>query len=104
MIEKVIRDGLVAVLYSPGYGAGWYSWNRESTELLFHPKLVELVEQNRREEITEDWLMENLGIDGYTGGAENLCIEWVHQGTAFEIEEYDGAESVNTFDRFILIA
>ena len=27
MMEKVIRDGKVAVLYSPGYGAGWsYSW------------------------------------------------------------------------------
>ena len=22
-MEKVIRDGKVAVLYSPGYGAGW---------------------------------------------------------------------------------
>jgi hypothetical protein len=28
-MEKVIRDGKVAVLYSPGYGAGWYSWNRD---------------------------------------------------------------------------
>ena len=26
-MNKVIRDGKVAVLYSPGYGAGWYSWN-----------------------------------------------------------------------------
>jgi len=22
-VEKLIRDGKVAVLYSPGYGAGW---------------------------------------------------------------------------------
>lgn len=103
-MEKVIRDGLVAVLYSPGFGAGWYSWHSEYPELLFHPKLVELVEQDRREEITEDWLMENLGIDIYTGGAKTLCIEWVPQGTAFEIQEYDGAESVNTLRRFDLIA
>ena len=25
-MEKVIRDGKVAVLYSPGYGAGWSTW------------------------------------------------------------------------------
>ena len=26
-MQKVIRDGKVAVLYSPGYGAGWYTWS-----------------------------------------------------------------------------
>ena len=26
-IEKVVRDGKVAVLVSPGYGAGWSTWN-----------------------------------------------------------------------------
>lgn len=28
-MDKVIRDGMVAVIYSPGYGAGWSSWNRD---------------------------------------------------------------------------
>ena len=28
-MEKVIRNGQVAVLYSPGFGAGWYSWNEK---------------------------------------------------------------------------
>ena len=44
-MEKVIKEGKVAVLVSPNYGAGWYSWNSGYKELLFHPKLVEMVEQ-----------------------------------------------------------
>ena len=76
-MDKVIRDGRVAVLYAPGYGAGWYSWNEAYVELLFHPKLVEMVEQNRRTEITESWVKENLGIDIYAGGARGLEISWI---------------------------
>lgn len=30
----------------------------------------------------------------YTGGAEDLCIRWIDIGTSFEIQEYDGSESV----------
>jgi len=30
----------------------------------------------------------------YCGGAEDLAIEWVNQGTQFSIEEYDGYESI----------
>ena len=59
-MEKVIRDGKVAVLVSHGFGAGWYSWNTEHQQLLFHPKLVEMVEQNRINEITDEWVKENL--------------------------------------------
>jgi hypothetical protein len=46
-MDKVIRDGQVAVLYSPGFGAGWYSWNREMPELLFEPNLVAMIEDSR---------------------------------------------------------
>lgn len=104
-MEKVIRDGKVAVLYSPQYGAGWYSWNTEHKALLFHPKLVALVESDQRELITEDWVLENLGIaDVYCGGAETLVIEWLPVGTAFRVDEYDGFEIVRTESDLILIA
>jgi|SRR5699024_3109667 len=93
-MEKVKRNGNVAVLVSSGFGAGWFSWNNNQ-ELLFHPKLVEMVEQNRKEEITKEWVKENLGIeDVYCGGAYNLYIEWVPEGSNFRIDEYDGAESL----------
>jgi hypothetical protein len=104
-MEKVIRDGKVAVLISPGYGAGWYSWDAKYQELLFHPKLVEMVEQNHAEEIDEDWLKENLGIeDAYCGGACNLEIHWLPIGTAFDVDENDGWESLITIADLVLIA
>jgi hypothetical protein len=43
-LKKVIRDGKVAVLYSPGFGAGWYSWNSSVPQCLFSPEIVAMVE------------------------------------------------------------
>ena len=103
-MEKVIRNGKVAVLYSPGFGAGWYSWN-SNKELLFHPKLVEMVENNRQSEITTQWIQKNLGINNvYCEGADDLQIEWLDEGTVFEIDEYDGSESIITLGNLTLIA
>lgn len=103
-MEKVIRNGKVAVLYSPGYGAGWYSWN-SNKELLFHPKLVGMVEDLNGDLIDADWVKENLGIENvYCGGASDLRICWLLEGTAFMISEYDGSESVDTLDELTLIA
>ena len=103
-IEKVIRNGEVAVLISHGHGAGWYSWNSAHPQLLFHPKLVEMVEQGRREEINEEWVKENLGIDIYAGGSDSLSIYWLPVGTAFDVDEYDGAESLRTIADLVLVA
>ena len=101
-MEKVIRDGKVAVLYSPGYGAGWSTWcdNDDLIEtLLFHPLIVEKVESGHEKEITSEWLVEQFGEefeDVYCGGTNQLEIEWLPKGTAFRIEEYDGFETVIT--------
>lgn len=105
-MEKVIRDGKVAILVSSGYGAGWYTWNSDHKELLFHPKLIAMVEAGKQKEVDEEWIFKELGIkDVYTGGAsDGLHIEWLPQGTAFIIEEYDGAESLTTLDNLTLIA
>lgn len=96
---KVIRDGKVAVLYHPNYGTGWYTWNSESPEIIFHPKIVELVEQDRGNEITSEWCEVVLGIkDVYCGCANGLEIKWVPVGTKFIINEYDGNESIELLD------
>jgi hypothetical protein len=103
-MEKVIRDGKVAVLVSPGFGAGWYSWNSHK-ELLFHPKLIDMVEAGKQKEIDSEWVEKELGIPNvYTGGASDLTIEWVPQGTAFKIDEYDGSEHLETMEHLDLIA
>jgi len=98
--DKVIKKGCVAVLYSPEYGAGWYSWNDDKkTWLLFHPDLIEAVESGnlkRAQKLAEKFGKELYGEGDYTSvlGAKNLQIRWIPQGTKFRISEYDGFESV----------
>jgi hypothetical protein len=36
--------------------------------------------------------------DVYTGGASDLKVVWVPQGSQFRIEEYDGSESLKLKD------
>lgn len=103
-MEKVERDGKIAVLISPGYGSGWSTWNSHE-ELLFHPKIVEMVENDRRDEIDEQWIEEELGLkDVYCGGVSTLIVEWLKKGTQFIVEDYDGSESITTIDSLYLIA
>ena len=46
-MNKLVRDGLVAIIVSPGHGAGWYSWHGIE-ELLFDPSIVTWIESNER--------------------------------------------------------
>ena len=105
-MEKVIRDGKVAVLLSAGYGSGWGSWNYGVHEvIMFHPKIVGMVEDGREMDITEEWLEKELGLEGvYTGGREGLYIKWVPEGTRFRLDEYDGAESIITDEDLTMVA
>ena len=95
-MNKVIRDGKVAVLYSPGYGAGWFSWNTERPEILFDPAMVELVEAEKWEELQAYVILKYPDI--YKGGIEDLQIEWMPVGTQFQVNEYDGNESIERRD------
>jgi hypothetical protein len=91
-MEKVIRDGKVAVLYSPGYGAGWYSWH-DIPELIYDPVVVEMVE-NLTPSIDIVIYCKDRYPEGYYSGAEDLTIYWIEEGEEFIIEEYDGSESI----------
>lgn len=104
-MEKVIRDGKVAVLISGGWGAGWSTWNGDEEILLFHPKLVQMVEEKRTEEITEKWMVKELGLkDVFLSGLDGLYIEWVPEGTRFRVDEWDGAEMIITEHHLNLVA
>jgi hypothetical protein len=92
-LDKVIRDGKVAVLYSPGYGAGWFTWHHIE-ELVYDPRVVHYVETGEKELITS--YVEELYPDVYTGGVDDLEIAWIKEGTLFRINEYDGNESIET--------
>jgi hypothetical protein len=88
-------NGDVAVLISPGFGAGWSTWasEDETEKFLYDPLVVQKVLDS--EEITEKWLMD-IGYEGYTGGRKQLIVEWLAPGTRFRVEEYDGSESLVT--------
>ena len=91
-VEKLVEDGKVAVLYSPGYGAGWYTWNREYPEIIFDPSIVRLVEKGKFDELITYMTLKY--PDMYLGGLEDLEVKWLPIGTKFRIDEYDGNESV----------
>ena len=89
---KLSQDGKVAVLYSPGFGAGWYTWNMTQPEILFDPNIVKFVEK-------EEWdnckaYVELRYPDIYAGGLMDLEVAWLPEGTQFIINEYDGSESI----------
>ena len=103
-MNKVIQNGHVAVLYSPGFGAGWSTWagSMYGEEMLFDPWIVDVLlsDEYTRDEKTQR-ILAHCAVkypDAYTGGVEDLCIEWIPQGTAFRIEEYDGNENIEYRD------
>ena len=101
MSNRLIRDGKVAIIYSPGFGAGWSTWNTEynflAEELIFDPGLVDLIINRRSWEQIEAYVaLKWPGV--HTGGLEQAVVEWVAQGTEFKITEYDGSESLQFRD------
>ncbi len=81
------------ILLSPGYGAGWSTWNEEYPECLYHCKIIALVEQGASTSDIEE-AATALWPDGYWGGAEDLTIIEVEDGILLKLNEYDGSESV----------
>ena len=95
-MNKLVRDGMVAVLYSPDYGSGWYTWNTNHPELLFDPAIVQLVEENKFDELKTYVTLKYPNI--FDSGMDNLKIAWIPEGAMFRINEYDGDESIELKD------
>lgn len=99
------EQGRVAVLVSHGFGAGWSTWayGGEEEAMVFDSRIVDAVLANQdRTEI--EALVERLGYESYTGGVDGLQVYWLEPGTRFVIEEYDGSESLRTFDDLCYVA
>lgn len=113
--RKEVRNGKVAVLYSPGHGAGWYTWNQirgddkwDPAWLLSDAQLVNLVEEKEKCDPKtlgfQNWLSlicdycERNYPGAYLGGAEDLTIRWLPVDTKFLVNEYDGSESIQTIE------
>lgn len=90
-MNKLIRNGKVAVLVSPGYGAGWYTWHRNE-ELLYDPSIAEWIEQGDLDKIKT--YLELKYPNDTSLGLSDLEVNWVPIGDKFRVEEYDGAETL----------
>lgn len=103
-IEKWIRDGKVAVIVSPGFGAGWSTWGEPATaqERAFDRGLDELIEAGKKKEAAkyaaQKW------PEDYQGGLDQCLVEWLAVGTKFTIHEYDGSESLRLIEDLSMTA
>jgi len=84
----------VAIIYSPGFGAGWSTWG--CPEMALDQELAKAIETGGNHEVyrvaSENW------PDGYKGGLLDCVVRWVDKGTLFEIREYDGSESLHILE------
>lgn len=83
------------VLISPGYGAGWSTW--EGKGLATDVRIIDAFEHGVSEEEMHQ-LCADLGYgDIYMGGFDGLMIVEVPAGELFQIREYDGSEYIEFF-------
>jgi hypothetical protein len=96
-MDKVIKDGWVAVILSCDYGGGWYSWH-SIENLLYDPKIVGVLEDNTISKFAA-WELIKSYVNGLypeeiISGEERLAVVWVPVGSKFRVAEYDGKEHI----------
>ena len=104
MTKCLREDFKVPVIYSPGYGAGWSTWNPDScSEFLLHDEgIVDLINSNLRS-LIPSYIRRNLPDKDQLGflslsGHTSLEIRWLDAGTFFRIQQYEGYETVETYE------
>lgn len=104
-MQKIERDGKVAVLYSPGFGAGWSTWAEECQReaLCMDARIVGPVLTGDKAGAVAAAVA--MFPNFFAEGAEDLKVAWIEKGRAFEVQEYDGSEAVHVIgDRTYLVA
>ena len=112
--KRYIRDGEIAVVYSPGYGAGLGSWNEQHMpDIVTDPEIVEFillhnpinesihsmtVDEKENEDMERLRAYMKNKYEGAYLGADILKIRWVSLGERWRIDEYDGSEYVEVLD------
>ena len=89
------------VLISPGFGAGWSTWN--DPRMAFDERLIRAFECGISKEdmkvlCEECGYTDMYGVGPYMGGFDSLKVVEVPTDTLFQIKEYDGSESIEYFD------
>lgn len=96
--EKLVWDGMVAVIVHHDYGGGWAS---NGPGRMFDPELAELILEYQNQESKGFGQSAWDNVNAYLKKKYNetisqgkLAIRWVPQGTQFFVDEYDGWECV----------
>lgn len=101
-MNKIIKDGKVAILVSHGYGAGWSTWNHmvDDNQALFDPDIVQMVLDEADPSEIAELADRKFSVDDedtfYTGGVDGLSVNWLPVGTRFMVLECDGYETIIT--------
>ncbi len=125
MVNKLIVDGKVAVIYKPGLGLGWYT-DHGIEDLLFDEKLAKLIllanfQQNRHEQTRDENIhkqvlqyMKEVEDRAYTFSCYgrdiqfkiisdtylySLYIKWIPVDKKIFLTQYDGAETIHVEDK-----
>ena len=79
-----------------GYWTNVIVWFHKSQASHKGQKHANQFDEGARDQIEKQIVSraEQLCPEGYFGGAEDLVIEWMPMGTEFEVDEYDGSESI----------
>lgn len=97
-VELFEEFGVVTILVSPGFGAGWSTWNDE--RIAYDKRVVEYFNSHPPKldklqlEKARDFL-DSIGYEGtYMGGYNQIVKKEVEVGKPFRIVEYDGSEGI----------
>jgi hypothetical protein len=101
-LTKQFDEGIhVAVLVSPGFGAGWSTWaSGDADELLFDADIAQAVLDGMDSGDLE-LLAKSKYPKEFLGALDDLEVRWIKQGTEFIVEEYDGSENIRYKDSII---
>lgn len=91
------KDKKIEILISPGYGAGWSTWNNQSINLAVDKRIIDFFKKNGKDVEHEKLknFLNSIGYnDVYVGGWKKLVIEKISPNERFRIDEYDGSESL----------
>lgn len=94
-VEKYIKDGKVAVLYSPEWGGSWNHQGGDKGGMLFDKDIIEAILEGHIDK-ADKIAHEKYGV--LAASAENVCIKWLDVGTIFRVNQNDGFEAIEIYN------
>lgn len=95
-MNKYVKNGKVAVLYSPGFSCGWSTEcegsMKEELDMIFNPDLAKMVDESSG----LDWnKIQDMALELFPNAHfDGLAVRWVEQGSKFIIHNDEGMEEV----------